>query len=104
MAHDGNDLLVYYVVGGFALGLAWAAVMGEVVLGRSRAVIRGGHALLLLVGLVHPVAALGAWDVARLDRSDEEVPAVLGRWALPASVAVTAIGLAGAALVLWDGW
>jgi hypothetical protein len=67
------NLVLYYVGFGYVLLLVWAALLSDVVATRRSPRIRGWVTALRVLGLAHPAAALGAWDLRReLQRSPDD--------------------------------
>lgn len=66
---DPTTLFLYWFGGGFVVFLAWAALVGEALMGAHPGAVRPAIAVLAVVGLVHPAAAVGAIDLVRLARS-----------------------------------
>ena len=96
------NLVIFYLGGSFIIVLIWAGAVGEILvsevsLGGKRSGLRWLIGLLALVGLVHPAAALAAWDLIRLGRTTEEPPLDFsGTWERSAQaaslVSVVAVG------------
>ena len=100
MPFDRSALLLAWFAGGFILFLLWAALVGQSLLGERRGAVRPAIGVLLLLGLVHPAAAISAADLARLARTIDHPDLHLPAW-LP-SLAVALAGLSTVvALVAW---
>ena len=67
-----TNLLIFYLGGGFVIMLAWAGVLGEILLGASRSAVRWSVGILAILGAVHPAAAVASWDLVRLGQSTDE--------------------------------
>ncbi len=93
------DLLIYWLGGGFVVVLAWAALLGQALIGPPRGV-RPALGLFALVGVIHPVAALATIDLVRLGRQPETPHLHVPAWSTAAAVAITAASLL-VALALW---
>lgn len=100
MPFDRSALLLAWFAGGFILFLLWAALVGQALLGTRRAAVRPAIGVLLLLGLVHPVAAISAADLARLARSIDHPDLHLPAWLPPVAVALAGASTA-LALVAW---
>jgi hypothetical protein len=95
-----TDLLLIWFAGGFVVCLAWAAILGQVLIGERRTAVPPAVATLAVVGLLNPLAALGATDLVRLSRTLDEPEVALPRWAFAATTALGAAGVV-VATALW---
>lgn len=66
---DPTTLFLLWFGGGFVIFLAWAALVGQALMGARPGVVRPSIAVLAVLGLVHPAAALSAIDLTRLARA-----------------------------------
>lgn len=74
-----SDLILVWLGGGFALFLAWVAIVGEVLIHPESRLIRPAMCLLALVGLIQPVAAVATVDLVRLaGTSPDDAPVAPG--------------------------
>jgi len=71
---DPTTLFLYWFGGGFVLLLAWAALVGQALMGDRPGAVRPAVGLLAALGVLHPVAALSAVDLVRLGRSLATTP------------------------------
>lgn len=95
-----TDLLLIWFAGGFVVCLAWAALLGQMLIGEQRTTVRPALGFLAVAGLLNPVAAFGAADLVRLTRSLDDPELELPAWALPATVALGVVSVA-IAVALW---
>jgi hypothetical protein len=84
------NLLLYYVGFGFVLLLAWAGVLSDAIRTEPPRRTRTEMTVLRVLGIVHPAAALAAWDIRReLDRDRTSVAASSGGF--PVEVAASLV-------------
>ena len=100
MSLDRSELLLAWFAGGFVLFLLWAALLGQTLLSARRRAVRPALGLLLVLGVVHPVAAISAADLSRLVRSLDEPDLSVPAWLPAASIVVVGVSLL-VALALW---
>ncbi len=66
---DPTTLFLLWFGGGFIIFLAWAALVGQALIGARPGVVRPSIAVLAVLGLLHPAAAVSAIDLTRLART-----------------------------------
>lgn len=76
MQLDPTNLFLVWLGGGFVIALAWAALVGQALMGRRPAAVRPAIGALAVVGVLHPAAAVGAIDLVRLGRTLATPPSV----------------------------
>lgn len=65
---DPTTLFLVWFAGGFVIFLAWAALVGQALMGDRPEAVRPAIGVLAAVGIVHPAAAVSAVDLTRLGR------------------------------------
>lgn len=65
---DPTTLFLVWFGGGFVIFLAWAALVGQAVMGDRPAAVRPAVGVLAVIGVLHPAAAASAIDLVRLGR------------------------------------
>lgn len=86
------DLAVFYLGGSFIIALAWAATMGEALIGTGHRGARTAVGALALLGLVHPLAAIASFDLVRLNRTVGDAAPLYRPWWTAATTTAIAIG------------
>jgi hypothetical protein len=66
---DPTTLLILWFGGGFVIVLIWAALIGEALMGNRPAAVRVAMGALAVIGVFHPMAAIGAVDLVRFART-----------------------------------
>lgn len=66
---DPTTLFLIWFGGGCVVFLAWAALVGQAVMGERPGAVRPAIGVLAVVGVLHPAAAVSAIDLVRLSRS-----------------------------------
>jgi hypothetical protein len=111
---DPTTLFLVWFGGGSVIFLAWAALVGQALMGERPGAVRPAIGILAAIGILHPAAAASAIDLARLGRqlgeptSDDAVdPAVrearrarAQAVALPSSAEKAVYGCAAVSLVV----
>lgn len=69
MQLDPTNLFLIWLGGGFVIMLAWAALVGQALMGGRPAAVRPAIGALAVIGVFHPVAAISAVDLVRLGRT-----------------------------------
>lgn len=68
MSIDPTTLFLVWFGGGSVIFLAWAALVGQALMGGRPEAVRPAIGVLAAVGIFHPAAAASAVDLARLGR------------------------------------
>jgi len=92
------NLLLYYIGFGYVLFLVWAMILSDAVKSEPPPWTHTATTVLQIVGIAHPAAALGAWDLRRelsRNRGDIQTP----RGGVPVTVIVSVV-IAAAVIVL----
>jgi len=71
---DPTTLFLVWFGGGFVVFLAWAGLVGQALMGERLGAVRPAIGVLAVVGVLHPAAAVGAIDLARLTRTLASAP------------------------------
>jgi hypothetical protein len=117
---DPTTLFLIWFGGGCVIFLAWAALVGQALMGDRPGAVRPAIGVLAVVGVFHPAAAISAIDLVRLSRTlgtsptDPDAPPLdaararalaLPGWALPAvgACAAASVAVAVAAFVAAGG-
>ena len=66
---DPTTLFLVWFGGGFIIFLAWAALVGQALMGDRPQAVRPAVGVLAVIGVVHPAAAISAIDLVRLGRT-----------------------------------
>ena len=97
MLSPSTNLLLYYLGFGYVLFLMWGIVLVDAVKSDPPRWIGLATTTLLLIGILHPAAALAAWDLRRYrEPSSGRVTTGAG---LPALVVILSIAVAGAVVI-----
>jgi hypothetical protein len=98
---DRSHLTVLWLFAGVVIFLAWAGILGQLLLDTRRRGVRAAIALLGLAGLFHPAAAVGVFDLVREGRKTEDPDLRLAPWTVGASALLPASSLV-ATVVAWQ--
>ena len=71
---DPTTLLLIWFGGGCVVFLVWAALVGQVLMGKRLGAVRPAIGALAVLGVFHPAAAVSAIDLARLTRTVAQPP------------------------------